>query len=261
MQSNFLKTFYGLEGKVALVTGAGRGLGRAMALALAQAGPDLALVSRTEKELKEVSKEIKSLSPNREVLRITVDLTASDEVPMVVDQVLSKLSRIDILVNNAGRNIRGPAEHFAIQDWDAVIDLNLRAAFRMSQAVGQVMIHQGYGKIINTASLSSFIGLPNMVAYCASRGGITQMTKALAVEWAKYGVRVNAIVPGYFLTKQTEPFLQDPKKREWVLSNIPMGRLGDAEKDIGGVIVFLASAASDYITGQTLIVDGGWLAG
>jgi len=261
MESNFLKTFYGLEGKVALVTGAGRGLGRAMALALAQAGSDLALVSRTEDELEEVSQKVKSLDPRRKALLIAVDLTVSDEIPKIVEKILAEWGRIDILINNAGRNIRGPAECFTIQDWDAVMDLNLRAAFMMAQIVARVMIRQGYGKIINIASLSSFIGLPNMVAYCASRGGLAQMTRALAVEWAKYGVCVNAIAPGYFLTKQTEPLLQDPKKKEWVLSNIPMGRLGDLEKDIGGVVVFLSSSASDYITGQILIADGGWLAG
>ena len=123
------------------------------------------------------------------------------------------------------------------------------------------MIRQGYGKIINTASLTSFIGLPNMVAYCASRGGIGQMTKALAVEWAQHGIRVNAIAPGYFLTKLTEPLFQDPKRKEWILSKVPMGRTGDAEKDLSGVVVFLASPASDYITGQIIVVDGGWLAG
>ena len=154
-----------------------------------------------------------------------------------------------------------PPKMSPFEDWDAVVDLNLKSAFVMAQTVGRVMIRQGYGKIINTASLTSFIGLPNMVAYCASRGGVAQMTKALAVEWAKYGVRVNAIAPGYFLTKQTQPLFEDPKRKEWILSKIPMGRTGDPEKDLSGVAVFLASSASDYITGQIIIADGGWMAG
>ena len=261
MNDQFLKSFFGLEGKVALVTGAGRGLGRAMALALGQAGADLALVSRTKEELTEVSEKIRSLDPERKVLAVPADLSLSDEIPRVVDTVLGEFSRIDILVNNAGRNVRGPAENVAIEDWDGVVDLNLKSAFVMAQAVGRAMIRQGYGKIINTASLTSFIGLPNMVAYCASRGGVAQMTKALAVEWAKYGVRVNAIAPGYFMTKLTEPLFQDPERKKWILSKIPMGRTGDPEKDLSGVVVFLASPASDYITGQIVISDGGWMAG
>ena len=261
MNDQFLKSFFGLEGKIALVTGGGRGLGRAMALALGQAGADLALVSRTKEELREVSEKIRFLDPNRKVLAVPADLALSDEIPRLVDNVLAEFGRIDILVNNAGRNIRGPAENVALEDWDAVVDLNLKSAFVMAQAVGRVMIRQGYGKIINTASLTSFIGFPNMVAYCASRGGVAQMTKALAVEWAKYGVRVNAVAPGYFMTKQTEPLFQDPERKEWILSKIPMGRSGDAEKDLSGVVVFLASPASDYITGQIVISDGGWMAG
>jgi NAD(P)-dependent dehydrogenase (short-subunit alcohol dehydrogenase family) len=261
MNEQFLKSFFGLEGKVALVTGAGRGLGRAMALALGQAGADLALVSRTKEELTEVSEKIRSLDPKRKVLAVPADLALSDEIPGLVDTVLGEFSRIDILINNAGRNVRGPAENVAIEDWDGVVDLNLKSAFVMAQAVGRAMIRQGYGKIINTASLTSFIGLPNMIAYCASRGGVAQMTKALAVEWAKYGVRVNAIAPGYFMTKMTEPLFQDAERKKWILSKIPMGRTGDPEKDLSGVVVFLASPASDYMTGQIVISDGGWMAG
>ncbi len=261
MMNRFLETFFGLEGKVALVTGAGRGLGRAMALALGQAGSDLALVSRSENELREVSEKIKSLAAKRRVLLFPKDLALSEEIPGLVENIQAQFGRIDILVNNAGRNIRGPAENFDIQDWDAVVDLNLKSVFVIAQAVGRVMIRQGYGKIINTASLTSFIGLPDMVAYCASRGGVAQMTKALAVEWARYGIRVNAIAPGYFRTQLTQPLFQDPKRKEWILSKIPMGRTGDAEKDLSGVVVFLASPASDYLTGQTIVTDGGWLAG
>jgi NAD(P)-dependent dehydrogenase (short-subunit alcohol dehydrogenase family) len=261
MNNQFLNSFFGLEGKVSLVTGAGRGLGRAMSLALARAGSDLALVSRTGEELQEVSKEVLSFDPKRKVHLFPADLALSDGIPRLVESILAEFGRIDILVNNAGRNIRGPAEDVTIQDWDTVVDLNLKSAFIMVQTVGRAMIRQGYGKIINTASLTSFIGLPNMVAYCASRGGVAQMTKALAVEWAKYGVRVNAIAPGYFLTDQTRPLFEDPKRREWILSKIPMGRTGDPEKDLSGVVVFLASSASDYITGQIIIADGGWMAG
>ncbi len=260
MDKDFLQSFFGLEGKVGLVTGAGRGLGRGMALALAQAGADLALVSRTESELKETAEKARSLAPQRKVLSIPADLSRLAEIPKIVEKVTAEFGRIDILINNAGHNRRNPAEDFSFEDWDAVLNLNLKAAFAMAQAVGRVMIPQGKGKIINTASLTTFFGIPNMVAYCASRGGVGQMTKALAVEWAKHRINVNAIAPGYFLTKQTEPFLHDPKKMEWVLSRIPMGKIGDAEKDMGCAAVFLASSASDYVTGQILIVDGGWMA-
>lgn len=258
MDEGMLKSLFGLDGKVATVTGGGRGLGRSMALALAHAGADLALVSRTEAELNEVSEKVRRFG--RKVLSVVADLTNFDQIPAIVEKVAAYYGHIDILVNNAGRNIRGSAENFSIQDWDSVMNLNLRAAFLMAQTVGRVMIRQGHGKIINTASLTSFIAIPNMIAYCASRGGVQQMTKALAVEWAKYGINVNAIAPGYFLTKQTKPVFDDPKRREWVLSKIPMGRIGDLEKDLAGLVIFLASPASDYITGQTIIVDGGWMA-
>jgi len=261
MEKSPLKSLFGLNGRVAIVTGAGRGLGRSMALALAQAGADLALMSRTKAELNRVSEEIRVLDQERRVLSIVVDLTDFDQIPKAVEKVVSHYGRIDILINNAGRNIRGSAENFSLEDWDAVMDINLKAAFLMAQAVGRVMIRQGYGKIINTASLTSFVGFPNMIAYCASRGGVKQMTKALAVEWAKYGIHVNAIAPGYFLTKQTQPLFEDPTRRQWVLSKIPMGRIGDLERDLTGVVIFLASSASDYVTGQTIIVDGGWMAG
>lgn len=249
-----------MDKRVALVTGAGRGLGLSMALALAEAGADLALVSRTEFELEETKSSIESFDQEKKVLPIVADLTDFDQIPAIVQKVMKSYGRIDILVNNAGRNIRETAENFSIKEWDAVMNINLKASFLMAQAVGRLMIQQRYGKIINTASLTSFIALPNMVAYCASRGGVLQMTKALAVEWAKYGINVNAIAPGYFLTKQTQPVFEDPRKKEWILSKIPMGRIGNLEKDIAGVVIFLASPASDYITGQTIIVDGGWMA-
>jgi NAD(P)-dependent dehydrogenase (short-subunit alcohol dehydrogenase family) len=256
-----LKMLFGLEGKTALVTGSGRGIGRGMALALARAGADLALVSRTEKELKEVEAEVCGIDGGRRVLLIPADLTAPGSVQAVVDRVVSAFGRIDILFNNAGRNIRVSAEAFTAEEWDSVMNVNLRAGFLLAQAVGKVMIRQGGGKIINTASLTSFIGLPNMVAYVASRGGVKQMTQALAVEWARFGVTVNAIAPGYILTKQTERLLEDPERKAWILSKIPMGRVGEPERDLTGAVIFLASAASDYMTGQTLIIDGGWMAG
>lgn len=260
MNDEFLRSIFGLQDRVALITGAGRGLGRSMAMALAQAGSNLALVSRTAAELREVANQVKTVSPEQKVLLAVADLSDFSKIDEVVDRVVSHYGRIDILVNNAGRNIRGDADQFSVQDWDAVIDINLKSAFLMVQAAGRVMIRQKRGKIINIESLASFIGLPNMIAYCASRGGVKQMTKALAVEWAKYGIYVNAIAPGYFLTEQTKPVFDDPKKKEWILSKIPMGRTGNSEQDLAGVVVFLASSASDYITGQTIIVDGGWLA-
>ena len=176
-----------------------------------------------------MSEKVKSLDPKRKVLPIRRGpCPISDEIPKIVERVLAEFGRIDILVNNAGRNVRGPAEDVLHPGLGCCDRSQSQVCLFMAQAVGRVMIRQGYGKIINTASLTSFIGLPNMVAYCASRGGVAQMTKALAVEWAKYGVRVNAIAPGYFLTKLTQPLFEDPKRKEWILSKIPMGRSGDA---------------------------------
>lgn len=247
-----------LTGKVAIVTGASRGLGKAMALGLAEAGADSAIVSRSMPDLKKVADEISRLG--RRVLPISADISNLKDINSMVEKVVQEFGRIDILVNNAGTTIRMFCEDFTESAWEKVMALNLKGAFFCAQAVGKVMIKQRSGKIINVSSLLSVIGVPRAVAYSASKGGISQITKTMAVEWAKYNINVNAIGPGYFRTDLTKPLQEDQERSAQILSRIPMGRWGEPD-DLKGVVVFLASDASNYITGQTIYVDGGWLAG
>jgi len=247
-----------LSGKTAVVTGASRGLGKSMALGLAEAGADIILVSRGMPELKVVAQEIEKLE--RRAMPISADISNLGDINVMVETAVGEFGRIDILVNNAGTTVRMPSESFTEEAWDKVIDVNLKGAFFCAQAVGKVMINQRSGKIINIASLLSVIGVPTAVAYAASKGGISQLTKTLAVEWAKYNIRVNAIGPGYFRTDLTKPLQEDKVRSAQILSRIPLGRWGEPD-DLKGVVVFLASEASDYITGQTIYADGGWLAG
>jgi NAD(P)-dependent dehydrogenase (short-subunit alcohol dehydrogenase family) len=247
---------FDLTGKTALVTGGGRGLGKSIALALAEAGANVAITSRTESELQEVAKEINSFSRN--ALYASVDIRDKQAIQAFVDEVVEKEGKIDILVNGAGTNKRVPFLEVTEEDWDFVMDINLKSVLFASQAVIPYMQKQKYGKIINIASLTSEIGLSNMPIYGASKGGVSQLTKALAVDFAQDGIYTNAIGPGYFKTEMTKVLFEDPKKVEWMNSRIPLKRTGNME-DIRGVAVFLASDASNYITGQTIYVDGGWL--
>ncbi len=246
-----------LNGKVGIVTGASKGLGRSMALGLAEAGADLAIVSRGMPDLMKVADEIKELG--RKVLPISADMTDTKQIDDVVQKTLDEFGKIDILINNAGTTVRLNVEDFTEEAWDTVMDLNIRGAFFCAQAVGKVMIKQGKGKIISTASLLSAIGGPKAVAYSAAKGGIAQITKCMAVEWSKYNINVNAIAPGYFRTPLTQPLQNDPERSAKILSRIPMQRWGDPD-DLKGIAVFLASEASDYVTGQVIFVDGGWMA-
>ena len=247
-----------LDGKVALVTGASRGLGRAMALGLAEAGADVVIVSRTKEALDALAEEIGTLG--RQGLALRADVTDRDEVEKLVRRTMEAFGKIDVLVNNAGTSFRAAAEGYPEEAWDRVIALNLKGVFLCCQAVGRVMIAQRRGKIINIGSLLSEIGVPLTPAYAASKGGVRQLTKALAVEWAQYNIHVNAIGPGYFRTELTDALQKDEERAAWILSRTPMGRWGVPE-DLKGPVVFLASDASDFITGQMLYVDGGWLAG
>ena len=256
--NEYLESLFSLNGKVAIVTGGGRGLGRGMAIALAGAGANVALVSRTEGELHDTAKEIRQKGGRADAF--PADVSKVEEISGLVQSILRAKGRIDILANNAGFIVRKAALEYTLEDWERQLDVNLKGAYFMAQAAGKVMKEQGRGKIINTASLTSFIGLANAPGYGISRGGVVSMTRALAVEWAKYRINVNAIAPGYFKTHQTAPLFADEKRVEWMLSRIPWGRTGVPE-DLGGAVVFLASTASDYITGQTVIVDGGWMAG
>ncbi|MHB1042616.1 MAG: glucose 1-dehydrogenase [Eubacteriales bacterium] len=249
---------FSLQGKVALVTGGGRGIGKAMALALAGAGADVAVAARTEKELNGTVQEIIALGRQAAAFRVDVRNVAG--IHQMVKRVIVEFGRIDVLVNGAGMNIRKPVVEVMEEDWDLLIGVNLKGAFFMAQAVARVMIPRREGKIINIASLTSEIGLPNICMYGASKGGVSQMTKGMAVEWAPYGINVNAIGPGYFKTAMTAPAFASEESVGWMIGRIPQGRTGVPE-DLAGATVFLASEASDYITGHILYVDGGWLAG
>lgn len=251
--------FFSLKGKVAVVTGGGRGLGRGMALALAAAGADVVVVSRSLDQVEAVREELERLGSR--ALAYAADVADLDAAGAAVEAVLAAYGRIDILVNAAGIQVRRPILEFTPADWERVIGVNLRAAFFLSQRVARHMIERGQGgKIIHVASLTSFIGIPGTGIYAASKSGIVGITRAMAVEWAPYGIRVNAIAPGYYRTEMTEPLFRDPDRSRWVLSRIPVGRSGVPE-DLAGTVVFLASPASDYVTGQVIPVDGGWLAG
>lgn len=247
---------FDLTGKTALVTGGGRGIGRSIALALAEAGADVAVTSRTKEELEKVCGEISEFS--RKTFYQQMDIRDMNSMSEFTERLVKEQGSIDILVNAAGLNVRKSFLEFTEADWDYVMDVNLKSVMRCSQIVIPYMLQQGQGSIINIASLTSQIGLVNASAYCASKGGVSQLTKAMAVEFAQEGIRVNAIGPGYIKTKMTEAVFQDEKRVQWMLSRIPMGRTGE-ESDLQGAAIFLASKASDYVTGQTLYVDGGWL--
>lgn len=246
---------FNLKGKVALVTGASTGLGQAMAVGLAEAGADVVLVAR--RSLQETEKQI--VACGRKALPINADLTTTGSIKMIIDRTLAEFGSIDILVNNAGTIRRSPALEYTEEDWDAVLDLNLKTVFFLSQAVAKTMVRKGKGKIINIASVLSFQGGVLVPAYAASKGAIASLTKALANEWARHGINVNAIAPGYMATDMTAPLQADPDRNRSILERIPAGRWG-TPADLQGAIVFLASEASDYIHGHILCVDGGWLA-
>jgi len=246
-----------LDGKVALVTGAGQGLGQGMAIALAEAGADIAGLDRTG--CKGTCESVHALG--RKYHEAVVDLREAsvEDLQKVADGFVSELGRIDILVNNAGTIRRTPAIDFSEADWDDVLQINLKAAFFLSQAVARVMMLQGGGKIINVASMLSFQGGITVPSYTASKSGIAGITRALANEWAKNNINVNAIAPGYMATDNTAALRADPNRSTSILDRIPAARWGTPD-DLKGTVVFLASSASDYLNGAIIPVDGGWLA-
>lgn len=245
-----------LDGKVAIVTGASRGLGQGIAVGLAEAGADLALVDILEIEnTKKVIEEI-----GRKAIPIHADLSSIGCVKLIVEKTVAEYGRIDVLVNNAGIIRRAPLLEFSEKDWDDVININQKTLFFLSQAVAKVMIEKGNGgKIINTASMLSFQGGIRVPSYTASKSAVMGLTRLMANELAPYGINVNAIAPGYMATDNTAPLRADATRSREILSRIPAGRWGKPE-DLQGVAVFLASAASDYMQGYTIAVDGGWLA-
>ncbi|MFT8322743.1 MAG: SDR family oxidoreductase [Bacillus sp. (in: firmicutes)] len=246
---------FSLEGKVAAITGATRGIGRQMAIALAEAGATVALLQRNRNDLS-VKKEIEALG--QESIIVECDLENQMQVKEAIPTVVKELGKIDILVNNAGIQRRSPSVTFSERDWDDVINVNLKCVWLLCQEAGKFMVSQKKGKIINMASLLSFQGGLTVPAYAAAKGGVAQLTKALANEWAKENINVNAIVPGYIATDMNEALIIDETRNRQILERIPAGRWGKPE-DFSGTVVFLASDASNYIHGHLLAVDGGWL--
>jgi 2-deoxy-D-gluconate 3-dehydrogenase len=246
-----------LDGKIALVTGASSGLGQAMAIALAEAGADVACHCHSEGKADETCAQIISLG--RRALAVTGDMADKTAPARIVEEVTTEFGRIDILINNAGMIRRSPAVDFSEDDWSTVLEVNLSSVFRFSQAAGRKMVEQGSGKIVNIASLLSFQGGITVPAYTASKSGVAGLTKALANEWAKFNVNVNAIAPGYMETKNTAALQADETRNRQILERIPAGRWGEPD-DLAGTVVFLSSAASDYLHGHILVVDGGWMA-
>ena len=246
-----------LDGRTALITGGSRGIGYGIAQAFAEAGADLALVSRSMEHLTEARDKLSS--PGRRIEIYSFDMNDSDRIDSFYDTVLDDIGGIDILVNNAGGTRRGPADTITREDWDFVINVNLTSVFLLCRAFGRERMKSGKpGKIVNIASLMSEAVRENNVPYAASKGGIRQLTKALAIDWARHGINVNAIGPGYIKTEFTQPLWEDPKFDEWVRGRTPLGRWGTPD-DLAHVAVFLAAPVSDFMTGQILYVDGGWL--
>lgn len=245
---------FSLTDRVAIVTGGSRGIGRAVALAMAHAGANLVITGRQAGTLEETAAEIRAL--DRQALAFSFDISDIDAGAAMVDTVVKALGTVDILVNNVGAVILAPALEVTPENWDAVFGVNLRGTFFCTRAVGRVMLAKRRGKVINIASLMGMGGYPNRVAYGASKGGVIQMTRMLAVEWAPHGINVNCICPTMTRTEAVASLVANPVLYEDALRRTPLGRIGEPE-DIAGAAVFLASPAADFITGQILAVDGG----
>jgi NAD(P)-dependent dehydrogenase (short-subunit alcohol dehydrogenase family) len=249
---------FDLKGQVALVTGAARGLGRAISLALANAGADVALGLRDIKTGQDLVGEIEAMG--RKALPLQMDMTRMDQIAAAVDQAARHFGRLDILVNNAGIAPENLAENVSEKDFDATLAVNLKGTFFASQAAGRVMIRQKSGRIINVSSQAGFAALPGESIYCMTKAGITHLTKCLAVEWGKYNINVNAVAPTFIHTPGTEEFLANPANRANVVERIAaLHRIGEP-MEVAGAVVFLASPAASLITGETILIDGGWTA-
>jgi NAD(P)-dependent dehydrogenase (short-subunit alcohol dehydrogenase family) len=246
---------FALNDQVSIVTGGNKGIGRSIALCMAQAGAHVVVTGRTKDELEEACSEIKRFG--NKTLWVEMDVRNEMDVQKMVGRVLEAFGRIDILVNNAGISHVLPAEDHTEEIWDAIIDTNLKGVFLCSQAVGRQMIKQKRGSIVNMSSQAGTVGLINHVAYCASKGGVNLLTKVLALEWAPHNVRVNTVAPTVIRTPMTDKVFADQDVRAEMTAKIPLGRFGEPE-DVAGAVIFLASEASSMITGHTLLVDGGW---
>ena len=247
-----------LDGRVALVTGSSRGLGLAMAQALAGVGANVVINSRGAGEAQLAAQAIAE-STGSQTLALAADVTQAEEVEALIRETLAAFGRIDVVVNNAGMNLRKPLEDVSDEEWDAMQNLLLRAPFLCCRAVAPYMKAAGYGRVINVSSMIGQVGLGGRSAYCSAKGGLIQLTRTLALEWAPYGITVNALCPGPFATELSRPAMDDPKTNRFILDRIPLGRWG-APRELAGAILFLASDASSYMTGSCLTVDGGWTA-
>jgi NAD(P)-dependent dehydrogenase (short-subunit alcohol dehydrogenase family) len=253
-----MENLFDLSGKVAVVTGTSRGLGQYFGRALAQAGADLVVTSRDTSRLSEFQEEIEALG--RKALPVKLDVLNERDIENTVRLAIAEYGKIDILVNNAGLNIRKPAADFAWKDWDTVLNTNLKGAFFVAQAVGREMIKRRYGRIINVGSCTCVFGMEGIGPYCASRGGILQVSRSLAAEWGRHGITVNVLAPGWFKTAQNKVLYDNKPWVEYITDRIPLGRPGQPN-DLDGTVVFLASDASAYVTGQIILVDGGFTTG
>jgi NAD(P)-dependent dehydrogenase (short-subunit alcohol dehydrogenase family) len=246
-----------LDGKVCIVTGASRGLGRAIAAALAEAGADVAAVARSQGAIEETAQAIRQ--QKRKALAIPCDVHDSKSVNRMVEDVLNEFGQIDVVINNAGGGDMKPIMEMSEDEWLGIVDLNLNALFRLCKAVGPHMIQRRQGKIINMSSMYGLIGDRNVTAYCASKGAIIQFTRALALEWAQHNITVNALAPGYIYTERTSRVF-DTELGEAFTSRVPLGRIGKTQ-ELGPLVVYLASSASDFMTGSVVVMDGGQTAG
>jgi 2-deoxy-D-gluconate 3-dehydrogenase len=246
---------FDLDGKIAVVTGASRGLGKAMAIGLAKAGADVVVtdVLDTNKTVSEIEKL------HRESFGLEVDVSNKSDVEAMVKEIIEKFGRIDILGNNAGILRTGNAEVLNKEDWDKVIEVNLTGQFLCAQAVGRQMIKQKSGKIINISSIAGLSGYASSAPYSASKAGVISITQTLAAEWGKYNINVNSICPGVFATDMTDAYLKDEQFKQMIKTKVPLGRYAESE-ELVGTVIYLASKASDYMTGHSLIIDGGWTA-
>lgn len=247
-----------LVGKVAIITGSTKGIGYGIACGLAQAGADVVITSRHQNECNIIAGEI-SKAYKVQTLALVVDVIKGEQIQNLVQKTMEKFGHIDILINNAGAALSTKAEDLTEPQWNSILELNQKAVFFVAQAVAKQMIVQKSGKIINVASMLGIVGSKFVLPYCVSKGGVIQMTRALALEWARYNIQVNALCPGYIITPMNEEYVVNETIYNQIISSTPMKRFGEIE-DMKGPAVFLASPSSNFMTGQTLTVDGGWTA-